>query len=362
AAQKALGGALRTFNVRFSDKEYDETWAAKAVADHIRSDHTILDMDGERGTWTRVTNILLHTGQPFADTSIFAVNAVCRLMRRHVTVALSGDGGDEAFGGYNFYWQIARIARLQMLPQALWLGGAAVLDSFARRGLISSHLPSRVRDLAGADDISVIQDLSSWIREKEVRCLFLDQDKVDPVRRLFEPRWDYVFPRKTSRIERLSALATEANVRMILPNDFLFKVDNASMKESLEVRVPMLDEDLFAFGIGLPHCLKVQGRICKIVLRKVAQRWLPASVAQKPKRGFGVPVDGWVDAEFRTQLRETLLGRTSRISEFFRPEVYTPIIEAFCEGRSYENISRQGLYQRAIMLLSLQLVLERNAV
>ena len=361
AAQKALGGGLRTFNMRFSDKEYDETWAAKAVADHISSDHTILDMDAERGTWTRVTNILLHAGQPFADTSIFAVNALCRVMRQHVTVALSGDGGDEAFGGYDYYWQIAEIARLQMVPRALLLGGAAVLASFARTGSSLSRLPSRLRGLAGADDISIIQDLFSWVREGELRRLFLDQDKVDPVRRLFEPRWDYVFPSGTSRIERLSAFTTEANVRLMLPNDFLFKVDIASMKESLELRVPMLDEDLFAFGIRLPHGLKVQGRICKIVLREVAHRWLPASVAQKPKWGFGVPVDSWVDAEFKTQLGETLLGRTSRISEFFRPEAYRPIIEAFCEGRPCENISRQGLYQRAIMLLSVQLALERNA-
>jgi asparagine synthase (glutamine-hydrolysing) len=346
AAQKALGGGLRTFNVRFSDKEYDETWAAKAVADHISSDHTILDMDSEKGTWTRITDILLHAGQPFGDTSIFAVNAVCRLMRRHVKVALSGDGGDEGFGGYDFYWQIAEIARLQqMVPRGLWLCGAAIFASLTRTGWIPSQLPSRLKDLAGADDVSIIQDLFSWVRERELQRLFLDQDKVDPVRRLFEPRWSHEFPRETSRIERLSSLATEANVRLMLPNDFLFKVDNASMKESLEVRVPMLDEDLFALGMCLPHRLKVRGRICKIVLREVAHRWLPAPVAQKPKWGFGVPVDSWVDAEFRTHLRETLLGRTSRISEFFRPESYRPVIDAFCEGRPYENISRQGLYR-----------------
>jgi asparagine synthase (glutamine-hydrolysing) len=249
-----------------------------------------------------------------------------------------------------------------MVPRGLWLCGAAMLASLAPTGWIPSQLPFRLKDLAGADDISIIQDLFSWVRERELQRLFLDQDKVDPVRRLFEPRWSYEFPRETSRIERLSAFATEANVRLMLPNDFLFKVDNASMKESLEVRVPMLDEDLFSLGMCLPHRLKVRGRMCKIVLREVAYRWLPASVAQKPKWGFGVPVDSWVDTEFRTHLRETLLGRTSRISEFFRPESYRPLIDAFCEGRPYENISRQGLYRRAIMLLSVQLALERNTV
>src|SRR5919202_837371 len=119
AAQAALNDQLRTFNVRFAEQEYDETWAAVAVAQHIGSRHETLDMDDIPGTWDYITGLLLHAGQPFADTSLFAVNAVCRLMRRHVTVALSGDGGDEGFGGYDFYWQIGTIDHLQILPVVL---------------------------------------------------------------------------------------------------------------------------------------------------------------------------------------------------------------------------------------------------
>jgi asparagine synthase (glutamine-hydrolysing) len=157
----------------------------------------------------------------------------------------------------------------------------------------------------------------------------------------------------------LSALATEANVRLILPNDFLFKVDMASMKESLEVRVPMLDEDLFAFGLSLPHSLKVKGRTCKRVLRRVSNRWLPAAVAQKPKLGFVIPVDTWVDANFKALLKESLLGPSSRLPEFFNPAAYQPILKAFCEDSPSFGISRGGLYGRAIMLLSVQLAAEQ---
>jgi asparagine synthase (glutamine-hydrolysing) len=132
------------------------------------------------------------------------------------------------------------------------------------------------------------------------------------------------------------------------------------MRESLEVRVPMLDEDLFAFGLSLPHYLKVKGRTCKRVLREVAKRKLPFLVANKPKRGFGIPIDSWVDVPFKTRLKDVLLGSTSKLPEFFQPEVYRPVIEAFCEGRMYPSISRQGLYQRAIMFLSLQLALSRD--
>jgi asparagine synthase (glutamine-hydrolysing) len=147
----------------------------------------------------------------------------------------------------------------------------------------------------------------------------------------------------------------------MLPNDFLFKVDTASMKEGLEVRVPMLDEDLFAFALSLPHRLKVYHRTCKIVLRALAKRKLPPKIANKPKWGFVVPLDRWVDAEFKVRLRELLLGRSSKLPEFFRPEIYQPIIEAFCKGASYPGISRDGLYQRAIMLLSVQIAAGKPA-
>jgi len=356
AAQAAVNGRLRTFNVRFSEKEYDETWAALAVAKQIGSDHETLSMGDTSGSWEDVTSLLLHAGQPFADTSLFAVNAVSKLMRPYVKVALSGDGGDEGFGGYNVYWQIARIAFWQKLPLPIWQGTAAGLAFLAWSGIVPRRLPQRFSELAGADDVSIIQDLFSWIREKEHKQLCIDRD-VLPIRRLFEPRWKYNLPPKASRLERLSALASEVNTRLNLANDYLFKVDTASMRENLEVRVPMLDEELFAFGLSLPQRLKVRGRTCKMVLRAVAQRRLPLPVANKPKWGFGMPLDRWVDADFKEQLRESLLGKSSKLPEYFRPEVYRPMIEAFCKGNLCNGISRQGLYQRAIMLLSVHLAL-----
>lgn len=359
AAQSALGGGLRTFNVRFSEGEYDETWAATSVANHIGSDHTTLDMDGERGTWERVTELLLHAGQPFTDTSLFAMNAISRLIRRKVSVVLSGDGGDEGFCGYDVYWRIARIARLQKVAPMVWCFAAA-LSPLAHAKLVPTRLPHRLRELAGADDISIIQDLFSWIHERELARLCLDEGKVLPIRRLFEPQWDYDLGPSASRVERLSAYATEANVRLALPNDFLFKVDIASMKESLEVRVPMLDEDLFEFGLRLPYHLNVKGQVCKRVLRGVAGRCLPSEVATKPKLGFGVPMETWLSDDFKQRMKETLLGSSSKLAGFFRPEAYANIVKSFCESSSSEPIPRRSLCARVIMLLSVQLALERN--
>lgn len=361
AAQRALQGTLRTYNVRFFDRKYDETAAALAVAQHIGSHHVTLDMDEGQGTWEHVIDLLTHAGQPFADTSLFGVNAVCRLMRTHVTVALSGDGGDEGFGGYDIYWRLARIAKMQHFPAVMWKTSALALDQLAKLTVLPAYLPARFREVAQGDDVQIVQGLFTTAQEEELRGLCLDYQKMLPIRRFFEQEWEHRLPRKADRVERLSALATEVNVRMQLANDFLFKVDLASMKESLEVRVPMLDEELFSFGLTLPHRLKVIGRECKQVLRKVAERQLPRAIAEKSKHGFGVPVDRWVNAEFRSRVRETLLGSSSRLPEFFRPEGYEPIVEAFCGGRLDGRYSRAAIFRWTIFLLSIHLHLEGAA-
>lgn len=351
---------LKTFNVRFPDKDYDETWAAEAVARHIGSEHTILDMPSGAGTWENVTALLRHAGQPFADTSLFAVNAVCHLMRQHITVALSGDGGDEAFGGYHLYWQIARIARLRMFPPWLWRAAGLGLEPLAAMRLIPSHLPQRVRSLAGADDVAIVQSMFCWVREAEQGQLCQDHGAA-PLRRLFEPRWTHHLPKNASPLEKLSALTTEANIRVVLPNDYLFKVDCASMRESLEVRVPMLDEDLVAFGLTLPHRLKVRRRQTKVVLRKVAERRLPRGVARKRKMGFAIPVDVWADPDFKAVLRDKLLARGSPLAGFFHEQTYRPWIEAFAANQPCAGVSRPGLYQRVIMLLAVYLAVESGS-
>ena len=360
ATQSAAPDGIATFNVRFADEEYDETWAALAVAENIGSRHRTLDMEGRQGSWEQVTGLLRHAGQPFADTSLFAVNAVCRFVGRHLTVVLSGDGGDEGFGGYDLYWQIATIARCQMAPRWMWRGALGTLAPLARAGLIQDRLPNRLEDLCGADDTTVVEVLSCWIREKERNRLCRDTD-VLPIRRLFERQWEHNLPLEAPRIERLSALATEAGLRLTLPNDYLFKMDMASMRESIELRVPMLDEDLMSFGLTIPHRLKVKARKCKRVLREVASRRLPPAVANKPKRGFSIPVDTWVDDNFKARAGETLLSDSSCLTDFFRPEVYRPWVRAFCEGGGIPGISRIGLYQRVIMLLSVHLTLRREA-
>jgi asparagine synthase (glutamine-hydrolysing) len=363
AAQATIANGLRTFNVRFRDPAYDETWAAIAVARKIGSHHETLEINESEGSWDEVVSLLTQAGQPFADTSLFAVNKVCKLMRQHVTVALSGDGGDESFGGYDVYRRLSAIATICRMPaplsRAAWHGTAVALGQLSRAGLAPVHHSNRARNMANADETGIIQNLFCPVPADEHQKLCRSNDAL-PVRRYFEREWDHQLPRGASTLDRLSARVTEVNTRLQMANAFLFKVDTASMKESLEVRVPMLDEELFAFGVSLPHSLKVRGQQGKVVLRALARRRLPQEVSKKPKQGFGIPVDKWVDSSFKSRLKETLLG-SDKLEEFFEPKVYKPQIEAFCEGRSYPGVHRSGLYSRAIMFLSVHLAASRTA-
>src|SRR5262249_17003796 len=158
--------------------------------------------------------------------------------------------------------------------------------------------------------------------------------------------------RDSNRLERLSAHAVEVNIRLVLANDFLPKVDTASMRHSLEVRVPMLDEELIEFGLTLPHALRVEGRTGKQVLRRGAARRLPEAVVTKGKKGFGVPVNRWVDDRFQKNAREALLDRDSRVGNVLNARIYKPWVEAFAEDRPYDGLSRGELNLRLIMLLA----------
>jgi asparagine synthase (glutamine-hydrolysing) len=356
--QRRADEGLLTFNVRMPDRGADETWAAQAVATAIGSAHETLEMNGGGGTWEHITTLLRQAGQPFADTSLFAADAVSAAMREHVTVALSGDGGDEGFGGYDAYWQLGAIERLQRIPRPAWRVAGHVVAPLSRAGIAPPTMARRIRDIAGAGDAGVLQALYCWIREAEHRELLAEPAEAIQTRRLFEPQWDHGHRSGTPRLERLSSHAVEVNVRLILANDYLVKVDTASMRHALEIRVPMLDEDLMDFGLRLPHRLRVQGRTGKRVLRGVATRHLPRAVVERPKQGFSVPVDRWVGPDAKATIREQLLAPSSRVTEHFDRRVYAPWVEAFHEGRPVEGISRGGLYQRVMMLLSLHLALD----
>jgi asparagine synthase (glutamine-hydrolysing) len=278
-------------------------------------------------------------------------------MRRHVTVALSGDGGDEGFGGYNAYWRLESVSRLRRVSPTVWRGALPLTQRIAALGHVRPTLPRSLRTVGARDDTAILQGLFGWLDEVERDHLLRDPASVEPTRRIFEPQWHYGLPAGSSRLERLSAHAVEVNIRVVLANDFLPKVDIGSMRNSLEVRVPMLDEQLIDFGLTLPHELRVHRRVGKRVLRAVAANRLPAGISTRPKQGFAVPVDRWLGREFRVALADTMLNGRSAVSEVLAPATYEPWVQAFCEGRALPSLSRASIYQRVVMLLALETAL-----
>jgi asparagine synthase (glutamine-hydrolysing) len=359
-AQKKMSNKLNTFNVKFSDAAYDESWAALLVAEQIGSNHTTLQMPEGSGNWEHLTSLLLHAGQPYADTSYFAMHGVSALMRKHLTVALSGDGGDEGFGGYTFYNEIEQIHWFNQLPKFITCIGVRILGWLSELHPQLKRKHRAIGHFYKASDTKVMENIFCWMREAEHNALWNNRNDLLKVRRYFERDEALLAPLKLNGLEKLSALCTSLNISLVLPNDFLFKVDTASMRESLEIRVPMLNEELFTFGLKLPHALKTKRGELKYILRKIAKSVLPEKVANKPKWGFGIPIDKWVDEDFKEKAYRYLNREDNPVQAYLNKQVYGQWVEAFCKNKTIEGISREGLYQRLIMLLSLSLHLEKT--
>lgn len=356
-------GGIHTFGVSFDDPAFDERPAFETAAASIGSNHRTLHFGEISSSWDEISDILLAAGQPYADSSLLAVDALAHLLREHVTVALSGDGGDEAFAGYDHFGRLYKLAPLLTVPRVA--RGPLLRTAAAAGGRLPSwlasrlpqQLPARLRDLGAAPSpVEVIADLTSWVRASEHRAAWVGPH-VAPSARLFEPTWSG--SGTGSSVDGLFDILTEADTRIRLAGDFLPKVDVASMRHSLEVRVPMLDEDLFAFGLSLPRTLKRprRGR-GKHVLRKLAQQRVP-SIANLPKHGFGVPFDRWVGDDFRSNLLDAL-GSGASVNTWLDPRWTGELVQAFVAGEVPRGLTRQGLYQRVLMLTALELHLNES--
>jgi asparagine synthase (glutamine-hydrolysing) len=352
--------AATTFNVRFPDRGHDETPLALAVSRQYATDHHTIDLAEGALQADAIFDLLRHFDQPFADTSFLPTYWISRAVREHgIICTLSGDGGDEAFGGYPRFWRAERLAQLMRLPA--WVSAAA--------GTAGSGLARWTRDWgrqvskaarlahAGRTDSSVIlAGLSNYLAEDQKQALVRPDARagLDTCFRHF----DGYQPAAAPDLEELSRRMTGNLFDVSLPSDMLRKVDMMSMRASIEVRVPLLDERLVAIGLSLPHRLKTDGRQGKLVLRELAARWLPPAVAAHPKHGFTVPLDVMMPADVHVALSDVLLAPDART----RPILDTALVESWLrqfraarEGSRGGTISRAGLYQRIFMALALEL-------
>jgi asparagine synthase (glutamine-hydrolysing) len=282
------GRPPRTFSIGYRESDHDESGFARQVAAHLGTDHTELIVTPEQAREV-IPRLPAMYDEPFADTSQIPTALVCALARRHVTVVLSGDGGDELFGGYPRYADSVRRART-----------ASVLPSPIRRGLASAAralAPSRLERfsealLAGGVDG---QFLAACARHPAHAAVVHGASGARP--------GASAWPALRDPLARLTALDLTGR----LPESILVKVDRASMAVGLEVRSPLLDAQIVRFATRIPPSLRFRSSQPKWLLRRVLARHVPPALFERPKRGFGVPIGEWLRGPLR-EWGESLLA------------------------------------------------------
>jgi len=295
--QEAATGPVQTYTVRFDDARFNEADAALAIADHLGTEHTELTATGAMAL-ELVGDMPQVYDEPFADSSQLPTFLVSKLARRNVTVALSGDGGDESFGGYSRYFQMLAFQRLgNRVPRPVLKAMAhtpvGMLDFAAKIG--RPLLPASFRAAASGDRLRKAAELLSDNDFLQVYLNFISQwrDPGDLVLGAEEPpsavvadRWRKV----EGDFERLMAIDTMT----YLPDDILVKVDRASMAVSLEMRAPLLDYRVVEAAWRMPRSLRYGGGLGKLVLRRLVDKRVPPGMMDRPKQGFGIPINDWL--------------------------------------------------------------------
>jgi len=293
--QSVRAEPIRTYTVGFDDPEYDEAGWAASVAAHLGTAHTELRVTPDEARQV-IPDLATMYDEPFADSSQIPTALVARLARRDVTVVLSGDGGDELFGGYGRYATAdRRWQRLAPFPPPVRRAAALVADRSARGRRLAVMLRSgRPEDL-----YHVL--LTHWL-DAEVVALGSTPRRDRPV----PPTLD-LLPDRIARFMLLDA-------QRYLPDAVLVKVDRAAMATSLETRVPMLDPRVAELAWRLPMHLRAgrSGRADKVLLRRVLARHVPRALTDRPKMGFGVPVEAWLRGPLREWGEDLLSEHTLR--------------------------------------------------
>ena len=340
--QKVSTAPVRTFSIGFNEEGYDEApWAAK-VANHLGTDHTELYVTPQEAMEV-IPNLPEIYDEPFADSSAIPTFLVCQMARDHVTVALSGDGGDEQFSGYVRYWSTQAMATgLKHLPGSVKSAAAALLGTIPHRWVEKCYLPWRQflpqrfrvanfpdkwQKLVHLLDQTAIADIY-----RMTICLWSKEELPQLMGKyLPESQYEKIF-RETEDWPLLSRLM-RVDQRTYLPDAMLTKVDRASMAVSLEVRVPLLDHRVVEYTATLPDSLKYRNGTGKYVLRRLLARYLPTHLIERPKMGFAVPIDRWLRYELKDLLLDYLSPERLKKEGLFD---YT-----FVEKRLKEHLSGQ---------------------
>ena len=301
--QQEGGSPVRTFSIGFQDPRRDEAPAARAVASHLGTTHTEFYVTGGDALAT-VPELARVFDEPFADSSQIPTMLVSRLARREVTVVLSGDGGDELFGGYNRYLRALRLARLHgRLPRELRASLRALLRPWAGREARGHALRQLAAELAADSPEGIYCNrMSRWRHPARV------------VRGGVEPPTPYTDPARCLAQGTAGDRFMYLDFVTYLPDDILVKVDRSTMAVGLEARAPLLDYRIAEFAWSLPLDLKLRDGTTKWLLRRLLARHVPPAIVGRAKQGFGAPVADWLRGPLR-DWAEALLAERRLVEE-----------------------------------------------
>jgi len=329
-------GKVKTFSIGFDIPGFNEAPHAAAVAKHLQTEHTELTLTS-REALDVVPKLSEWYDEPFADSSQIPTYLVSAVTRRHVTVALSGDGGDELFAGYNRYQLTQRFWRmLSLMPRALRQGLAAALRSLPPdrwTSLLSALPPRLVPPQAGDKLYKVANVLSADDAGALYRGLVSFWNPAEIMPQASEPQGiadDAAvakdFPELLDRMQFLDLVT-------YLPDDILTKVDRASMAVALEARVPLLDHRVVEFSWRLPHRAKIREHTSKWLLRQVLYRHVPSALIERPKMGFAIPLGEWLRGPLRDWAESLLNEQRLREAGLVNHKAVGRVWQDHIEGR-----------------------------
>jgi len=321
----------RTFSVGFSTQDrFDEREYSRAVAEHIGSDHTELVVEPDVAPI--LSDLVWQYGEPYGDSSAVPTYLISREARKHVTVVLTGDGGDEGFAGYSRHLRADRARRYAWLTPLVTRGlaplAAGLVNAIAPQTLFARNLDMAAKYLSGsplalAGDTTWFEGLRSSLYSDSFRSRLGGFHPLDNQRPILDALGG------TTHVDR----ALEHLLLTTLPNDYLTKVDVATMAHSLEARCPLLDVDLLDFAARIPSALLVEGNQAKSLLKRYAATLVPPSVIYRKKHGFAVPIRHWFRDEWRQSVRNILLSKQADRG-YFNRRCIERILDAHAAGRA----------------------------
>jgi asparagine synthase (glutamine-hydrolysing) len=322
------GGHVKTFSIGFDDGRFNELAHARTVAKRFQTDHHEFVVKPELDEI--LPKLAWHYGEPFADSSAVPTYCLARLAREHITVALTGDGGDESFAGYRRYIAERLSTQAARWPAGVRRIGAAVLGWLPTANESRSRLYDVRRFLAGLDQPAA-RRYASWFGFFDPAEALLDRDfaaatsgslALEPLRQAFE---------RHRTLDPADA-AMAVDVATYLPDDLLVKADIATMAHGLEARSPLLDQEVMALAARLPAGMKLPGRTTKAFLKRALNGLVPDEILSRPKMGFAVPLDSWLRTSLRDMTSDVLLSSRAREFGILQPDAVERLVSEHMSG------------------------------